>query len=130
MVSTNARVSIFTGSNSRRPSRVRLRIAEISRSILAIEDLMKPSASEKPDETGADPGHRCGERLAAVGIRRAHPEQPLFLTHHRGRDAADRGRGPAGGGLAHQSGRLARLTTLDEVDLTRELAEAGLDCGT
>ncbi len=45
MPSISSLVSIRTGWNSRRPSRVRLRIAVISRSILPIDDLMKPSAS-------------------------------------------------------------------------------------
>ena len=51
MPSISSLVSIRTGSNSRRPSRVRLRIADISRSILPIDDLMKPSASEKSSES-------------------------------------------------------------------------------
>ena len=51
MPSISSLVSIQTGSNSRRPSRVRLRIADISRSILPIDDLMKPSASEKSSES-------------------------------------------------------------------------------
>ena len=51
MPSISSRVSIRTGWNSRRPSRVRLRIAVIRRSILAIDDLMKPSASVKSCES-------------------------------------------------------------------------------
>ena len=51
MVSISSRVSIGTGWNSRRPSRVRLRIAVIRRSILAIDDLMKPNASVKSCES-------------------------------------------------------------------------------
>ena len=49
--SISSLVSILTGLNSRRPSRVRLRIAVISRSILPIDDLMKPSASVKSCES-------------------------------------------------------------------------------
>ena len=51
MPSISSLVSIRTGSNSRRPSRVRLRIADISRSILPIDDLMNPSASVKSSES-------------------------------------------------------------------------------
>src|ERR1035437_9559116 len=51
MPSISSRVSIRTGSNSRRPSRVRLRMADIRRSILAIDDLMNPNASEKSCES-------------------------------------------------------------------------------
>src|SRR5665647_3225102 len=51
MASISSLVSIRTGSNSRRPSRVRLRMADIRRSILAIDDLMNPSASVKSCES-------------------------------------------------------------------------------
>ena len=47
------------------PSRVRLRIAEISRSILAIEDLMKPSASVKSSESCLSSPSSAGSASAA-----------------------------------------------------------------
>ncbi len=51
MPSISSRSSIRSGLNSRRPSRVRLRIAVIRRSILAIDDLMKPSDSLKSSDS-------------------------------------------------------------------------------
>ena len=63
MPSISSRVSIATGWNSRRPSRVRLRIAEISRSILPIDDLMKPSASVKSCESCLSAPSSAGSAL-------------------------------------------------------------------
>src|SRR5437879_1185629 len=142
IVSINSRMSILTGSNSRRPSRVRSRIAEISRSILPIEDLMNPSASEKSSESSwsvasssgavvslarSGKRHDRGQPLAAVGVRGAQREQPVFFPVYFVRDVADCGRRAACCRLAHERCGACAVASLDEGYFPRELRKPQFD---
>src|SRR5437764_259835 len=127
MPSISSLVSIGTGWNSRRPSRVRLRIAVISRSILAIEDLMKPSASVKSCEScrsapsRAGDRHGGGEHLGAVGLLRALREQAVFLCEHCHGYIANRAGSVDGSSLADQFGCVGLIASFEEGHFLREL---------